>query len=74
MIITFSLDDGVTWQEVSGIRVNVDLDTKDEYGRSVELHTNFTHEGIIQDVIIDDEINGRTCGEYSAIVDTIRTD
>jgi hypothetical protein len=51
MLVSF--DDGETWQEVPSIRIIQEVEG-DEEGVEGELHFNFTTEGLITDLWVED--------------------
>ena len=65
-----STDDGITWVEVESIRVKKEYpihvnDEGDEV--EAELAVNFTHEGIITDVWINNTCEGTSSETYLEI-------
>ena len=62
-----SLDDGITWIECATVRVIVPVELE-------ELHFNFTHEGLITDVVTDNEIEASRSDMYSDVVTAVWDD
>ena len=61
MKISFSIDDGKTWVSCEGIRVKTEypIHSNDEGDEvEAELAFNFTHEGLITDLWLDDVCQG----------------
>lgn len=57
-----SLDDGTTWQEVDGVRVERDVFLGDpDAAHTGVLLLNHTHEGLILDLIERDRVVGTAC-------------
>ena len=68
-----STDGGITWTEVDSVRVIQKIpDTFNEEEKfEIELLFNFTHEGLIQDLWIDNANEGTTSETYNEIGDRL---
>ena len=70
-----SLDDGKTWIEVEGVRIiqefdpMVDKETEEEI--NAELQFNFTKEGMIMDVLVNNVCDGTSSEMYHEIGDRL---
>lgn len=66
-----SIDGGFTWQEVESVRVSQEIpDTFNEDEKfEIELLFNFTNEGLIQDLWIDNASEGSISETYQEIGD-----
>ena len=53
-----STDDGITWVEVESIRISQEVPNPDDADQKAELAFNFTHEGLITDLWLDDVCQG----------------
>ena len=62
-----SLDNGATWSDSDTVRVIVE----NVYDALEDLHFNFTHEGLITDVVVDGELQAGTSEMYGEISDRI---
>ena len=66
-----SLDDGKTWLEVESVRVSQNIPDPTENELEVNLNFNFTHEGLISDVWIDNVVQGTSSETYLEIGDKL---
>lgn len=66
----FSLDDGKTWKTVTGIRVIHSLPGVGDV-ETAEVAFNFTQEGLITDVWVDDVCEGTSSETYQEIGDRL---
>ena len=68
-----SLDNGKTWVEVETVRVIQEIDDPTDYEEPIkaELHFNFTHEGLVTDVFIDDACDGTSSEMYVEMGDRL---
>ena len=74
MKISFSIDDGKNWISCEGIRVKAEypIHSNDEGDEvEAELAVNFTHEGIITDVWINNTCEGTSSETYIEIGDRL---
>jgi hypothetical protein len=65
-MLIYSVDGGVTWLAApEGVRVAV--------GSSglPDLHINVTHEGVIIDAVLGDQVVATSCEDFDQIVDSL---
>jgi len=68
-----STDGGLTWTDVDSVRISQEIpDTFNEEEKfEIELLFNFTHEGLIQDLWIDNVNEGSMTETYNEIGDRL---
>lgn len=69
-----SLDNGDTWVEVENLKVIQNIEDPTDYEEEpslVELHFNFTNEGVVTDVWINDICQGSSSEIYLNIGDNL---
>lgn len=69
-----SLDNGDTWVEVENLKVIQNIEDPTDYEdepSEVELHFNFTSEGVVTDVWINDICQGSSSEVYLNIGDNL---
>ena len=70
-----SLDDGKTWIEVPSLRVikefDLHIDTDDDEEVQAELHFNFTQEGLVNDVWVNNTCEGTESSLYVELGDNL---
>jgi len=69
-----SLDNGNTWVEVENLKVIQNIEDPTDYEdepSEVELHFNFTSEGVVTDVWINDICQGTSSEVYLTIGDNL---
>jgi hypothetical protein len=65
-----SIDNGLTWQDVESVRVSQEIpDIFNDEKFEIELLFNFTNEGLIQDLWIDNVSEGSISETYQEIGD-----
>lgn len=70
-----SLDDGKTWVDASNVRVIKDfdphIDTDNDEEIVAELHFNFTQEGLVTDVYVNNVCDGTSSELYQEMGDRL---
>jgi hypothetical protein len=70
-----SLDDGKTWQEVSGVRIACEIpdptDYEEDEETDAELLFTFTDEGLVTDVVLNGFVENSTSQTYIELGDEI---
>jgi hypothetical protein len=66
-----SFDDGDTWVEVKSVRISQEFPNPDDVDQNAELAFNFTHEGLVTDLWVDDVCQGSKNQLYLEIGDDL---